>query len=169
MREIKFRLWDKKDNKMRYQIDSIRFDIDDYLPFSVAIPSGARKSRLVNDRWIEEDGTYSPNEQKEAELMQYTGLKDKNGKEIYEGDVVRIVGEQELDYGFSLDWDDKAIVKWSDTECGYYLDLINKHERHFGDDFVATKDTFPLRKWDEGEWWIEYEVVGNVYEKAETS
>ena len=60
-REIKFRAWDKSCNKMR-GISGLQ-DC-----FSL------RSDGVCNEDYI---------------LMQYTGLKDKNGKEIYEGDAIR--------------------------------------------------------------------------------
>ena len=67
MREIKFRAWDKSDN--------VWLEEDQF----VIYPQG------IFDAWLGQD---EPLEMDEVILMQYTGLKDKNGKEIYEGDIV---------------------------------------------------------------------------------
>ena len=69
-RKIKFRIWDKEGSKM---INGNDFTFDEYIPIN----------HMFNDsnRFI---------------FIQYTGLKDKNDKKIYEGDIVRI------DYGDEL-------------------------------------------------------------------
>ncbi|MGG3278816.1 YopX family protein [Paenibacillus solani] len=90
---------------------------------------------------------------------QYTGQTDRNSKEIYENATVLITGTQELGGGLTFEWDERAIVKWSDEECGFYLDVIKKREANLCQDGYFTVDTFPLRKWEEGEWDIEYEVL----------
>ncbi len=64
MREIKFRVWDKDLEKFFY-IFKITSNGE------LVMPSG----------FVSMDDT--------IELIQYTGLKDKNGKEIYEGDIIR--------------------------------------------------------------------------------
>ena len=112
-RQIKFRAWESYGSKWVYS--------DDF--------------ENMSDFWKEiECGNLDKNT-----LGQFTNLLDKNGKEIYEGDIVRWrefpkeVGEVKYDT-------DMFVVKLSDSESCHLSGAFN-----FGD----------------------YEVIGNVYENPE--
>lgn len=131
-KEIKFRAWDKGNKKMRV-VDSIMFHDN--------------RIFLRNDK----SNGVIVFEDCESELMQYTGLKDKNEKEIYEGDIVVIATyshEEPL-------MDTTCIVEYNEVYgIVEFVELDETGERY---SVIDIRDSFHY----------ELEVIGNIYENTE--
>ena len=124
-REIKFRAWYPKYKKM---------------------------SMVTGYMW-EEDGSDYVNLEKwsydEKILMQYTGLKDKNNKEIYEGDIVKCPDLNPPEYTNTL-----SIVEYH-ASCFCYRDISsNKIESIYGFIGLSERDD-------------DVEIIGNTFENPE--
>lgn len=99
-------------------------------------------------------------------LVQYTGLKDKNGVDIYEGDVVDCYWLAELGV-CEIDCQYKGVVRFVD--CRFEISFPDKaFIRNIGDDgiYSATELELTYMSHDD-DFAVEYEVIGNIYENPE--
>lgn len=138
-REIKFRAWD---NENKYMVISKQ-----------GVFTALRNSMNIvrQDNGYYNDGDLlKPNKEKYI-LMQYTGLDDKNGKEIYEGDIVLLdcyyYEEPAFDGEFKVIYDDIngmwLLVDLEDKENIYTFENIRGYYK------------------------TEIEVIGNMYDNPE--
>lgn len=138
-REIKFRAWDEGNKVMHTDVEFIKSgdDGNDW----ICISSNERQYMVVGHKLIFDNPYCRP----QIHLMQFTGLKDKNGKEIYEGDIVNIYF-----YGIS-------VIVWNENICAfqYAYHAIGKGTSVGGRMTNTLYDHDGIKK---------YEVVGNIYE-----
>ena len=134
MREIKFRCWDKTNNRMLPPVDAWGFG------------EGA-ETFFDNTLCIYKD---------EVVLQQYTGLKDMNGVEIYEGDIIQWEDswdeenvQAELKYGIGKF--DGGVYNY----VGFYL------ERD-GEILEPYEITNMIQDFNKK--YYSYEVIGNIFE-----
>jgi uncharacterized phage protein (TIGR01671 family) len=130
MREIKFKIWYQ--NEMYSGIDADR-------EFTLSLLTG---EILENRKGCGEEPEERPI------LLQFTGLKDKNGKEIYEGDIIEY--DRKL---FEVKWGEHTT---NGTEYSGYLGWYRNPISNYSFDVENL-----------GVDGSEYEVIGNIYETPE--
>ena len=162
-REIKFRIWDKQNKKWLENSSSLHCNSNwTICPFTGNVvdyvetcdENGENFSASPANDYYWEDGKLI----KEPRYItqQYTGLKDKNGKEIYEGDLIRYEKEYTPLDKYSI----IAPVVFSPFGYGFVIDSSGRHS--IGDSKYG--DYIPLLSPIVMEKKVTYEVVGNIFE-----
>lgn len=128
----RYRTWIKTEKRMFFSDDilAIDYENEEIVTQQVYFENG-----LPDDRDIY---CYKTDE---IELMQSTGLKDKNGKEVFVGDIIKCT-----------------------RGCPHEVYL----EKEYGGTFIGGMPAVYLKDLGEGYAWTEHEeVIGNIYENPE--
>ena len=127
MRPIKFRAWDLESKIMWCHEELAAADPDSVMSFNGII--GGTSHGMV--------------------AMQFTGVLDKNGVEVYEGDVVRFLARSDFDHTWKQAKEMTGDVMWDAEDTGF---------------FFATRTSWPhIKPW----FTVRIEVIGNIHQHPE--
>jgi len=133
MREIKFRAW-VGTHKLMFQVREM------------IIPDGLNEAGMQEIAATDNYSIVRPLHYIQPILMQYTGLKDKNGKEIYEGDIIN----------FNIQ-DYRGLDHFYKSEVYYWGSCFSCDT---GESCLINLDTIIAED-------DEIEIIGNIYENPE--
>ena len=128
MKEVKFRAYDERNKEMRYSDKNPEEFYIDEEGIYYCYYYGKRKSKYIN-----------------RNVMQYMGLKDKGGEEIYEGDIVLLRHWKSNDL---FDYNKPFVVEWDDGQ-------INFKQNGFNNFIGSLNGKLTIK------------VIGNIYDNPE--
>ena len=148
MREIKFRAFLKKNKiveKKYVKKDVLTLiEVEKGLYDVVALDFQDKEAKLYDwDRQVEFKVSFS-----EIELLQYTGEKDKNGKEIYDGYIVSVK------YLYDKRTTDRVQVVWREDKASFGLKSLKGLTNEVYELYQVTAEH-------------NLEIIGNIYENPE--
>lgn len=146
---FKFRVWDKKERKL------LNVGLIDF-----------RCGNAWFEELISDDSPYGILRECNFEIMQCTGLKDKNGKLIFENDVVKVNWLAELGTT-EIDCEHIGIIKFYD--CGFYVMFNPPYKRFIAPEQYYEEMGLPLceSSYKKDESTMQYEVIGNIHQNRE--
>lgn len=103
------------------------------------------------DEWIEIEP---------STICQYTGLTDKKGKKIYEGDIIAFedVGEEGYEYKEGFDFINRAVIIWNNGR--FELDKLASNNSGVLEDMNCCHEDF----WNDLK---DCEVIGNIFDNPD--
>jgi uncharacterized phage protein (TIGR01671 family) len=133
MRETKYKAWDRVNKAMR-DVWSITWDFTPQKPTEIIACNP-----VINSEYILHEGQF--------DLLEYTGLTDKNGREIYEGDIIKMAVERSYKFG------DIGYILYEEDFAGFISKSIVKKKNQ---DYERLDCDIAC----------ECETIGNIYEHS---